>query len=89
MKIRGCRTSSSCLSRTVCHSTASNVAPIAEFDPGTSISIFRQLDIEAESSTWFGRPFDLLTEGAVGRGRNALPRDEVLSTPSLVYARQE
>ena len=46
------------------------------------------MDVEAEFATLFGRRVDLLTEGAARRGRNALFRDEVLSTRSLVYAWQ-
>lgn len=67
---------------------ASDIDLVAEFEPDASISLFRHMDVEAEFSALFGRPVDLLTEGAVRRGQNALLREEVLSTRSLVYARQ-
>lgn len=67
---------------------ASDIDLVAKFESDASVSLFRHLDVEAEFSALFGRPVDLLTEGAVRRGQNVLLRDEVLSTRSLIYARQ-
>jgi len=67
---------------------SSDIDLIATFAPTGVPSIFEHMRIEEEFTGLLCRPVDLLTRGAVDASKNALLREEILSSEVLVYARQ-
>jgi predicted nucleotidyltransferase len=64
----------------------SDVDVLISFLPGATWTLLDHQQMEDELAALLGRPVDLVSRRGIERSRNALRRQEILSTARTVYA---